>query len=90
MKKDIQVVLRNMIDASWGQEYMQAMWKVLMVHSQGIENRLLESFPEAATMTDAERRLTERARKEVEEATKEVIQDQVAQLFEDAETNEGN
>lgn len=90
VKKDIQVVLRNMIDGSWGQEFMQVMWKVLMVHSQSIEDRLIESFPETATMTDAERRLTERARKEVEEATKEVIQDQVAQLFENEEATEGN
>ena len=88
MEKDIQVVLRNLIDISWGQEFMQALWKVLMVHSQGIEDRLLESFPEAATMTEAERRLTERARKEVEDATREVIQDQVAKLFSDDESKE--
>ena len=53
--KDVQVVLRDTIK-TWGVEVMQVLWKVLMVQSQTIENRLFDNFPEAAVLTDAERR----------------------------------
>jgi hypothetical protein len=80
--KDIQVVLRNLL-TGWGQEYMLCLWKVLMVHSQNIENRLLESFPEAAVMTEVERRFTERVKADIESHTRDVIEDQVEKLFDD-------
>jgi hypothetical protein len=83
-QKDIQVVLRGIIKG-WGQEFMQCLWKVLMVHSQTIEDRLMESFPDAAVMTEVERRLTERARVEIEAATQSVIEEQVSALFADEE-----
>jgi ribosomal protein S3AE len=86
--KDIQIVLRNLMEG-WGQEHVKVLWKVLMVHSQSIEDRLLESFPETAIMTDAERRLTERARAEIEATTREVIDDQVARMFEADEEVKG-
>jgi len=84
-EKDIQVVLRNIL-TGWGQEFLQVLWKVLMVHSQNIENRLLNSFPEAAVITEVERRFNERVRNEIENRTRDVIQDQVEQLFADDET----
>ncbi len=83
-ERDIQVVLRSLIKG-WGQEFMQVLWKVLMVHSQSIENRLLDSFPETAKMTEAEARLIERAQREIEDHAKEVIQDQVSHLFDDTD-----
>lgn len=85
--KDIQIVLRNLLEG-WGQEHMAVLWKVLMVHSQTIENRLLASFPEADIMTDAELRLTERARAEIDASTREVIQDQVTRLTVDEPDDE--
>lgn len=84
--RDIQVVLRGIIKG-WGQEFMQVLWKVLMVHSQSIEDRLLASFPDAATMTATEARLTERAHREIEAETKTVIEEQVTALFTDTPTD---
>lgn len=81
-ERDIQVVLRDLLKG-WGQEIVQVLWRVLMVHSQNIENRLLESFPEAAVITEAERRFTERARKEIEDQNREAIEDQITQLYAD-------
>lgn len=86
-QKDIQIVLRNMLEG-WGQEHMAVLWKVLMVHSQSIEDRLLNSFPEVDIMTDAERRLTERARAEIDASTREVIDDQVARLAQEDDSEE--
>lgn len=81
--KDVQIVLRNLI-LGWGQEVSEILWKVLMTHSQNIENRLSEQFPESAVMTDVERRLFEQARQQIDEETKIIVQDQVAKLY-DAE-----
>ena len=82
--KDVQVVLRDTIK-SWGQEIMQVLWKVLMVHSQSIENRLFESFPEAAVLTNTERRYRDRIEKEIEEFTQSAIQERVNELIGDQE-----
>lgn len=76
------MVLRGLIKG-WGQEFMQGLWKVFTVHTQAIEDRLMESIPEAAVMTEAERRLTQRARQEIEAATQEVIEEHVSKLFAD-------
>ncbi len=78
--KDIQVVLRNII-AGWGDEIVNLLWKVLMVHSQKIENRLIESFPESAMMTEVERRFFDQAMKEIEEVNKAVIAEEVNKMF---------
>jgi hypothetical protein len=83
-KKDIQVVLRNIL-LGWGQEVTNILWKVLMVHSQRIEDRLIASFPESAIMTEVEKRFFEQALKEIEEVNKAVITEQVADLFEKPE-----
>jgi hypothetical protein len=77
---DIQVALRNLIQ-SWGLEVMQVLFKVLMVHSQTIENRLFDEFPQAAVLTDVERRYRERIERELEEQTRAVIADQVEELM---------
>jgi hypothetical protein len=88
LPKDIQVVLRGLIK-SWGLEVMQVLWKVLMVHSQSIENRLFDSFPQAAVLTDVERRYQERIQKDLEQMTKDALQDRVDQILgEDTEPEE--
>jgi hypothetical protein len=79
-KKDVQVVLRNLI-LGWGQELTTTLWKVLMVHSDRIEKRLQGAFPDSVIMTDVERRFTEAAYKEIEDASKAVIQDTVADIM---------
>lgn len=83
--KDIQVVFRGLL-LTWAQEYLLVLWKVLMVHSQNIENRLLENFPEAAVMTEVERRFTERIKAEIENESRTVIEDQVTSLFDEDTT----
>jgi hypothetical protein len=78
--KDIQVVLRNLI-MGWGQEITEILWKVLMTHSQNIEDRMAEQFPESTVMTEVESRLFEQARKQIEDQTAVIVQDQVAKLY---------
>jgi hypothetical protein len=84
--RDYQVVLRNLI-MGWGQELVEVLWKVLMTHSQNIEDRLKEQFPDNATLTEVERRLFERARKQIDEANKAILDEQVSARY-DAEQPE--
>jgi len=77
---DIQVALRNLI-MGWGQELLEVLWKVLMTHSQRMEDRLREQFPDSATMTEVEQRLFEQARKQIEETNKVIVQEAVAKLY---------
>jgi hypothetical protein len=74
--RDIQVVLRNII-GGWGQEVVNILWKVLMVHSQKIEDRLIQSFPESSIMTEVEKRFFDKAMKEIEEINRAVISEGV-------------
>ena len=78
--RDIQVVLRNIM-LGWGQELIEVLWKVLMTHSQNIEDRMKSQFPDNATMTEVERRLFEAAKKQLDEANKVIIEEQVARLY---------
>jgi hypothetical protein len=82
IQKDVQVVLRNVI-IGWGQEMVGVLWKVLMVHSQRIEDRLQNAFPDSAIMTEVEKRFMEQALREIEETSKVVIEDTVAKIFEE-------
>jgi hypothetical protein len=86
-QKDIQVVLRNLI-TGWGEELVQILWKVFMVHAQRIEDRLTSEFPESATMTEIERRFTAQALKEIEDQTKNQIRETVAEIFKEGEDAE--
>jgi hypothetical protein len=78
--RDIQVVMRNVI-MGWGQELTEVLWKVLMTHSQNIEDRMKAQFPDNATMTEVEQRLFEQAKKQLDEASKVIIEEQVAKLY---------
>jgi hypothetical protein len=78
--RDIQVVLRNTI-MTWGQELVESLWKVLMNHSQNIEDRLKSEFPQNALMTEVEARLIERARKQMDESFQVIRDEQVAALY---------
>jgi hypothetical protein len=78
--RDVQLALRNLI-LGWGQELTEVLWKVLMTHSQRIEDRLKEEFPQSATMTEVEQRLFEQARKQIEDANKVIVQEAVAKLY---------
>jgi hypothetical protein len=86
-KKDVQVVLRNLI-LGWGQELTMTLWKVLMVHSDRIEKRLQNAFPDSVIMTDVERRFTETAMKEIEDASRAIIQDTVTEIFQGPDEKE--
>lgn len=78
--RDIQVVLRNLIKG-WGEELIEVLWKVLMTHSQRIEDQLRASLPESALMTEVEARLFEQARAQIDAATDQIIQESVAKLY---------
>ena len=67
---------------------MQVLWKVLMVHSQFIETRLFESFPQAAVMTEVERRYFDRIEKQMAQFTKDALTEGVDQVMNDEEAEE--
>lgn len=79
--RDIQAVLRTLI-AGWGTEVMQVLWKILMAHSQKIEDHFRETLPEATYMTEVEKRLFEQAREQIDAANKQIIEESVAKLYE--------
>ena len=71
-KRDVQVVLRNIL-VGWGQEILNILWKVVCVHSQRIEDRLVKSFPDSAIMTEVEKRFMEQAIREIADQGKSLI-----------------
>jgi hypothetical protein len=79
-RKPYQVVLRNIL-LTWGIEVVAVLWKVLMVHAQKIEDRLVEDFPESAILTEVEKRLISQAMNEIDQANKNIIQETVADLY---------
>jgi hypothetical protein len=79
--RDIQVVLRNLLKG-WGEELVEVLWKILMTHSQRIEDQLKASLPESALMTEVEARLFEQARAQIEATTEQIITESVAKLYE--------
>ncbi len=83
--RDVQHVLRNVL-LGWGQELVEVLWKVVMTHSQNIEDRLKEEFPSNATMTEVESRLIERARKAMEESMTVIQEEQVSALYDSVPT----
>jgi hypothetical protein len=87
-KKDIQEALRNIL-MGWGQELLGVLWKILMVHSDKIEKRLKQGFPASDLVTDIERRFFEAALKEVEDTTKSVLTDTVAEALNDELSDDG-
>ena len=78
--RDIQVVLRNIL-MGWGQEIVETLWKVVMNHSQNIEDRLTKEFPESARYTDVEARLVQRARQELDQSFQVIREEAVAALY---------
>jgi hypothetical protein len=81
VKKDVQVVLRNIL-MGWGEQLLTTLWKIAMVHSDKIEKRYQADFPDSTIMTDAERRFMDTVIKELEDQGKNVIQDTVQKVFE--------
>jgi hypothetical protein len=84
VKRDVQIVLRNVI-LGWGQELVQTLWKIAMVHSDKIEKRYQAEFPDSTIMTEVERRFMETVMREIEDTSKEIIEDSVKQMFEKEE-----
>jgi hypothetical protein len=79
-RRDIQIALRNII-LGWGPEMVTTLWKILMVHSDRIEKRLQNTFPDSTILTDVERRFMETALKEIEDTARDVIQGTVEEIF---------
>lgn len=78
--RDIQAVLRNLM-MGWGQELVETLWKVLMTHSQNIEDRLKNEFPQNAIMTEVEQRLIQRARSQMDNSFQAIRDEAVAALY---------
>ena len=72
----IRPILRDLI-MGWGQEVVNVLWRVLMNHCQGIEDRLFESLPESAVLTEVEKRFMEKALEEITEVNREVYKETV-------------
>lgn len=68
------VALADIIQ-SWGTTVVGVLWKILMVHTQRVENRLIESFPESTIMTEVEKRFFDRALAEMEEMNRELVRE---------------
>jgi len=78
---NIRPVLRDLI-MGWGQETVNVLWKVLMVHCQKIEDRLYESLPDVSVMTDVEKRFFQKALEEIDQINKEILKDTIESAVE--------
>ena len=76
---NIRPILRDLL-MGWGQESVNVLWKILMVHCQKIEDRLYESLPDAAIMTDVEKRFFQKALEEIEQVNREVMRDTIEEM----------
>lgn len=81
--REVPNVLRNVL-MGWGQELVESLWKVLMTHSQNIEDRLKDQFPQNAIMTEVEARLIERAKQQMDKSFEVIREEQVAALYDTA------
>lgn len=86
-RRDIQVVLRNII-LGWGLEIQTVLWKVMCVHCQRIEDRLVKSFPDSAIFTEVEKRLLAQAVQDITEHSQSLIADGFNKLVETAAAEE--
>ena len=73
---NIRPVLRDML-RGWGQEAVNVLWKVLMVHCQGLEDRLFKSLPDASIMTEVEKRYMDNAIEELIAINRDALKEQV-------------
>ena len=64
----------------WGQEVVNVLWKILMVHCQRIEDRLFESLPDSQIMTEVEKRFIGQAMQEIQEAQQTVYRDAIKEI----------
>ena len=76
---NIRPILRDLL-MGWGQESVNVLWKILMVHCQKIEDRLYESLPDATIMTDVEKRFFQKALEEIDQINKEVVKDSIKEM----------
>lgn len=75
----LRVVIRNLI-MGWGQEVVNVLWKILMVHCQKIEDRLFESLPDSQIMTEVEKRFIGQALQEIQDAQQEVYKEAISEI----------
>lgn len=75
----LRVVIRNLI-MGWGQEVVNVLWKILMVHCQKIEDRLFESLPDSQIMTEVEKRFIGQALQEIQDAQQEVYKEAIKEI----------
>jgi hypothetical protein len=68
------VALADIIQ-SWGTTVVGVLWKILMVHTQRIEDRLIQSFPDSVIMTEVEKRFFDRALAEMEEMNRDLVKE---------------
>ncbi len=64
-RQPIKTVLEDMLNHS-GQEVVQVLWKLYMVHVEKVEARLYDALPDAKIMTAVEKRFMDRIRQELD------------------------
>lgn len=69
---NIRVVLRDIL-LTWGIESLSILWKILMVHNQRIEDKLIESFPDTVVLTNFEQRFLQQTMRELEESQQDLV-----------------
>ncbi len=76
----LQTALRNMV-MGWGQEVVNVLWKILMVHCQRLEDRLFESLPDSQIMTEVEKRFIQQAMQEISESQTQVYREAAKEML---------
>jgi len=83
----VKIALTNVV-RSWGTVLVGVLWKILMVHTQKLEDRLFESFPDSIVMTEVEKRFMDRAMEELEEMGRAAVRDTIDAVVEGEEAKE--
>lgn len=76
----LRTALRDLI-MGWGQEVVNVLWKILMVHCQQLEDRLFESLPDTQIMTEVEKRFIQQAMQEISESQTQVYREAAQELL---------
>ena len=75
--RPIRLILVDML-GHWGKEVVLVLWKIYMNHCQKLEDDLLEQLPDAAIMTETERRFMDRVSEELAIRSAAVIEETAA------------
>lgn len=75
---EIRTAIANML-SEWGVTVVGILWKILMVHTQRLEDKLIGQFSDATIMTQAESTFLQRAMDEIDAMASEKVEDMAAE-----------